>query len=167
MKNSYLSEETIQKLQQAYVHEIHNMLIYTQISSYLGVNGFKNLASYYLDWAEEERKHSSWVKDFMDSLNILIGNISLESPSLEMDNSSIIGFAQRTLEVENATTLIYDELLQTAMDFDDSAMLAQFANKMLIEQIEETGKANDINDMLINIGDNRPLLQLFDNTFKG
>ena len=148
MKNSYVSEETIKKLQLAYNHEVKNMLVYTQIANYLGVNGFKNLAKYYLIWANEERQHSLWVKDFMDSLNILMESNPFETFSFDINNQSIISFAQKTLEVENSTTLIYDELLQSAMDFDDSAMLIQFANKMLIEQIEETGKANDINDMM-------------------
>lgn len=167
MKNSYLNTEAISRLQKAYSHEVKNMLIYTQISSYLGVNGFKKLSKYYSDWAEEERTHSLWVKDFMDSLNIIIENYPIDMPQFEIYNTSLTEFARKTLETENETTLMYDELLQLAMDFDDSAMLVQFVNKMLIEQIEEVGKANDINDMIINIGDNRPFLQLFDNTFEG
>lgn len=163
--NVFLTQEVINKLQIAYVHELRNMMIYNQISSYLGVCGFKNLASYYSDWSKEERKHSEWVKDFMDALNIPIENSPFENLHFEIDNSNITNFAKKTLETEIETTKIYDELLQMAMDFDDSAMLIQFANKILIEQIEETGKANDINDMMTNIGDNRAMLQLFDNTF--
>ena len=165
--NSYLSESTIKKIQEAYIHEVRNSLIYAQISSYLSVNGYRNLSAYYSKWAEEERGHSMLVKDFMDSLNIMIDGSGIDKLQYQIDFSSLTSFGKTTLEVENQTTAIYDELLQLAMDFDDSALLSVFANKLLSEQLEETAKANDINDMLINIGDNRAFLQLFDNTFNG
>lgn len=162
---NYLTNETISKLKMAYAHEMHNMLLYNEISSVLNVNGFRKLAKYYESWASEEKSHAGMVFDFMNQLNIPISNIPFDKLHFTVDFSVITNFAEVTLNTENETTKLYDELLQDAMEFEDSAMLIQFCNKMLNEQIEETGKANDINDMISNIGNNRAMLQLFDNTF--
>jgi len=165
--NNYLSVDTISKLQLAYAHEIRNMMIYEQISSWLDVSGFKNLSKYYADWSMEEKSHSIMVKDFLSKLNVPIMNTPFDYLAFSIDNTSITNFAKKTLETENETTKIYDDLLQTALDFEDSSLLVDFATKMNSEQLEETGKANDIHDMIMNIGENKAMLQLFDNTFEG
>lgn len=164
-KNNYLTQETIELLQNAYLHEIHNMLLYEQISSWLDVMGFKNLGKYYHEWAEEEHQHGIWVKDFLSDLNIPLLNTNFDLLDFECNCSGLTDFAIKTVETEDETTKIYDNLLQVASDFEDSAMLSVFAKHMLKEQLEETKKSNNIKDMVINIGDNKALLQLFDNTF--
>lgn len=166
MRNNYLSDETIAVLQKAYAHETKNMMIYTEISSWLNTLGFENLSKYYLDWACEERNHSLWIKEFMDSLNIQIKNTPFDYMKFTLDLSNLTNFAVKTLETEDETTKLYDELLQSALDFDDSALLVQFCNKMLIEQIEETNKALTIHDKIMNIGENRAFMQIFDQGFE-
>jgi hypothetical protein len=47
-----------------------------------------------------------------------------------------------------------------------SGMLHEFALKLLSEQAEEIGKSLDLQDKIGNIGNNKALLQLFDNTFE-
>ena len=165
--NNYLNEEAIRLVEKAYIHEIRNMMIYTEISSYLAVLGYKSLSAYYQKWADEERQHSLWVKEFMDSINLPIQNSPFENISFTVDRTTLTSFAKQTLDVENETTKLYDEILEIAHEFESSAILIQFANKFLIEQIEEISKANDIYDSISNIGDNRAMLQLFDNTFEG
>ena len=161
---SYLREETIKLLHIAYTHEISNMLKYDYISSWLDVKGFSKLSNYYKEWALEEKEHSLWVKEFLMDLNIPIKLLSIPEINMDLD-SNLVNFADVTLETEDSTTELYEKILDIAHEFEDSAMLIQFANKMLIEQIEETDKANTINDKILNIGDNKSMLQLFDNTF--
>jgi len=167
LRSSYLNEEVISLLQKSYIHEIRNSLIYSEISSYLNVMGYKNLSSYYSKWSDEEREHSKWVKGFMESLNIQIENSPFNDIPFVVDKTTLTAFARQTVEVENATTEMYDELLQIAHEFTSSAMLISFCNRLISEQIEETNKALDIHDSVMNIGDNKAMLQLFDNTFVG
>lgn len=119
---------------------------------------------YWNEWSVEEKNHSQWVKNFLQDLNIPLFPAPTESFDYNL-NVNLLEFVSVTIDRENKTTDLYHNILDTAMDMENSGMLVQFANKMLNEQIEETDKALTIQDKLTNIGDNKALLQLFDNTF--
>lgn len=165
LKNKYITDSMISKLNYAYHHEISNAVFYDYISSYLDVLGYKNLSDYWEDWAKEEKKHSKWVRTFMQQVGISLSPGQLESFNYDL-NSSLIEFINVTMDREDKTTKLYHNILDVALGLDDSAMLVQFANMMLNEQIEETDKAGTIYSKIINIGEDKGLLQLFDNGFK-
>ena len=163
--NKYLTDEIINRLNYAYHHEISNSIFYDYISSYLNVLGFNNLSEYWREWSIEEKEHGKWIKTFLQDLNIPLSPSQVENFDYDI-NSSLLEFLNITIDRENKTTQLYHEILDIALELENSALLIQFANKMLQEQIEETNKALTIQDRILNIGDNKGLLQLFDNTFK-
>lgn len=164
-KNKYITDNMIDKLNYAYHHEISNSIYYDYISSYLDVLGYKNLANYWNEWSQEEKKHSQWVKEFLQNLNIPFSPAQVQTSEYNL-NKELLEFVNVTIDREDKTTKLYHDILDIALELENSAMLVQFADKMLLEQIEETNKALTIQDKLTNIGDNKALLQLFDNTFE-
>jgi ferritin len=161
----YLTNEMIAKLNYAYHHEYSNSLFYDYIASYLNVMGFDNLSDFWADWSGEEKKHSQWVKEFLQDLNIPLSPASLENFDYDL-NKGLIEFVNITLDREDKTTQLYHDILDVALELENSGLLVQFANKMLIEQTEETNKALTIKDKVSNIGDDKALLQIFNNTFE-
>lgn len=165
MGNKYLSDDAILKLNYAYHHEISNSIFYDYIASYLNVLGFDNLSTYWEDWSNEEKKHAKWVKEFLQELNIPLSPSQLEAYTYDL-SSSLIEFVIMTIDREDKTTELYQDILNYALELQDNGLLIQFANKMLIEQQEETNKAKTIYDKVVNIGENKALMQLFDNSFE-
>lgn len=163
--NNYFTDEVVNMFNYAYHHEISNSIFYDYISSHLSVLGFDNISEYWREWSIEEKEHGKWVKDFMQNLNIPLLPTHLEDFDYDL-NKSLSEFVNITLDRENKTTDIYHNLLGIAMDLENSAMLIQFTNKMLQEQIEETNKALTLVDQINNIGDNKALMQLFDLSYK-
>jgi ferritin len=155
----------IAKLNYAYYHEVTNSIVYDTVASYLNILGFDNLSDFWDDWGLEEKKHSKWVKEFLQELNIPLMKGNLEEFEYDL-NKSGIEFVNVTMQREDMTTQLYHDILDTALELDDSALLVQFANKMLIEQQEETSKALTMQDKMSNIGENKALMQLFDNSFE-
>lgn len=161
-----ITSNLISLLKRQLEHELHNSAIYRNISMYLNVQGFKNLSKYYAEWSLEENKHATLVQVFLESLNIFIDyNIHFDVVlGLE---SSLNKFAMLTLDTENLTTRMIQECLAESYLPENCAMSTVFLLGMIKEQIEETDKANNINDNMLNIGENRALLQIFDNGFEG
>lgn len=148
-----------------YRHELHNAYVYSKISNFLNVEGFKNIAKYYQEWSQHEISHSISVKDFCDSNNINIDmSISIDPINIDLKNESIVYFSKLTLETENLTTDLYNKLLELGEE-NNNGFVKKFAYNFLEEQIEETDKALTLYDSIKNIGEDRKYLQLFDNTF--
>ncbi len=164
-RNKYLTDEMIEMLNKAYFHEITNSVVYDIIGSHLNVLGLTNLAEFWYDWSQEEKGHATLVREFLEQLNISLKFAQLESIECNLDKS-LVEFVYTTVEREYKTTNLYHQLLDEAMNFENSSLLISFLHKMIDEQREETDKANTIFDKIVNIGEDRALLQLFDNSFK-
>jgi ferritin len=92
-------------------------------------------------------------------------SIPIDGLDIDLKTMPIIHFATVTVDIENETSDLYNELLELGEE-SGNGFVKKFAYKFLKEQIEETDKASTIFDKVKNIGDNRALLQLFDNTFE-
>jgi ferritin len=155
--------EDIDYLGKLYRHERHNSYAYSQISNFLNVQGYSNLSKYYEEWSNHEMEHSILVRDFVNSNNIIIDmSQSIVGLDIDLSNMSITQFAQITIDVENETTLLYNVFLDMGRK-ELKGFIERFSLDFLLEQIEETD--NTIFDQLNNIGNNRALLQIFDNNF--
>jgi len=162
----HFSEEILKHLSVLYRHELHNSYVYSKISNFLNIEGYENLGMYYEDWASEEQEHALVVKEFCESNNICIDmSIPIDGLDIDLKIMPIIHFATVTVDIENETSDLYNELLEMGEE-SGNGFVKKFAYNFLEEQIEETGKASTIFDKVKNIGDNRALLQLFDNTFE-
>lgn len=160
-----LTQKLIDLLKRQISHEITNMYKYQKIAMYLNIKGFTNLSNYYKKWSDEEKKHSIWVQEFLENLNIYVDYevSAVESFSLEVPFSKL---TELTLETELLTTKMLEECLSESYNIGNTSLASEFIlNTMIKEQIEETAKANTINDQIKNIGENSALLQLFDNEF--
>ena len=108
-KKPKLSDVLVDKMHYAYYHEVENQLIYSRIASWLDKNGLYKLSKYYDDWSTEERNHSEWVKDFLQSVGVELPN----SFNICVDNISfkdIYSFVDMTVEREDMTTDIDNEI---------------------------------------------------------
>lgn len=160
------SQKALDHLSVLYRHERHNSYVYAYISNYLNVIGFKNLSQYYRDWSNHEKEHSELVQNFANSNNIVIDvSQSIEPLGIDLYKFPITKFAEVTLEVENKTTDLYNKYLEIGEE-DDNPLIRRFALDFILEQQEETGKAYDIHDSIMNIGDNKAFIQLFDSTYE-
>jgi len=161
-----LTERMIELLKRQHSHEVHNSLIYKNISHYLNVLGFTNLSKYYASWSVEETGHSNIIKDFLEALNIFIDyEVSINTSILDL-GASLTRFAQVTLDTENKTTEMLEECLRESYMTGNTSMATMMLQDMIKEQIEETDKANTLNDQISNIGENRALMQLYDMNFE-
>jgi len=161
------SVDIINYLGALYRHEIHNSYVYSKISNFLNVEGYKKLSKYYEDWSNHEMEHSVLVRDFCNSNNIIIDmSTPIDGLDIDLKILPITHFSIVTVDVENETTDLYNDLLEMAHE-SNNGFIKKFAYDFLAEQQEETDKALSICDSLKNIGDSRSLLQLFDNTFEG
>jgi len=159
------SENIKQFLGRIYRHEVHNSVAYSQISNFLDVEGYKNLAKYYADWSSHETEHSVKVREFCNTNNINIDmSIAIEGLDINLKNMPITHFVIITVDTENETTDLYSELLEMGKN-EKNTFTERFALDFILEQIEETEKALGIFDSVNNIGANKGMLQLFDNTF--
>lgn len=162
-----MTQKLIDLFKRQISHEIVNMYKYQKIAMYLNIKGFLNLSNYYKKWSEEEKKHSIWIQEFLEDLNIYVDYdiLAVESFSLDVPFTQL---TQLTLDTEFLTTKMLEECLIESYNVGNTALASEFLlNTMIKEQREETGKANTINDQIKNIGDNISLLQLFDNMFEG
>ena len=161
------SEEIIDYLGVLYRHERHNSYVYSKISNFLNVEGFKKLSKYYEEWSNHEMEHSILVRNFCNSNNIIIDmSKPIDGLDINLEILPITHFSIVTVDVENETTDLYNDLLKMGHEIDNG-FIKKFAYSFLEEQQEETDKALTLYDSIKNIGDNRSLLQLFDNTFEG
>lgn len=155
-----LNDMLIEKLHYAYYHEIENQLIYSRIASWLDRHGLYKLSKYYDEWSTEERNHSEWVKDFLQSIGIELPNsFNINVENLEFKD--IYSFVDMTVEREEETTDIYNEIYRLA-NADANGLCMEFVmNTMLKEQIEETDKSGTLYDQIHNLRDMTDL-QKFD-----
>lgn len=159
------SGKSIEFLGILYRHELHNSYVYAKISNYLDVLGYKNLAEYWISWSNEEKRHSERCLAFANDNNINIDmSIPIEPINVDLSNQALTYFVDLTLETENKTTDLYNQYMELGEE-DNNPFVRRFASDFILEQQEETGKAYAIRDSIKNIGDNRALLMIFDNTF--
>lgn len=159
------SVEAIDYLGQLYRHERHNSYVYSQVSNFLNVQGYKNLSKYYEDWSQHEIEHSMKVRDFANANNLILDmNQDIKALDIDLSNQPISYFADLTVQVENETSDMYNTYLKMGYS-ENNGFIQRFSHDFLLEQIEETDKATSIHDSIKNIGDNRSMLQLFDNSF--
>lgn len=159
------SDKMMEHLNLIYRHERHNSYVYAKISNYLNVQGYLNLSKYYLDWSNHEMEHSRIVLKFYNDNNLnLDASISIDPLDIDLTKMDITHFVEITKEVENETTELYSQLLELSEE-ENNQFAKRLAHYFLTEQQEETDRANNIYDKITNIGNNRALLQIFDNGF--
>jgi len=145
-------------------HEIRNSILYRKIFNFLSVKGLDNLSIKFKKDAEDEMNHSLWLQDFMEKVNEIVDFIPY-SPITEQ--ITLGNFAELALQVELMTTEMLNEMLQESYEIGNSVIITEFLlGTMIKEQIEETEKANKLNDQIKNIGEDVKFLQLYDNTIE-
>ena len=159
-KKPKLSDILVDKLHHAYYHEIENQLIYSRIASWLDKHGLYKLSKYYDNWSAEERNHSEWVKDFLQSVGIELPNtFHIYVDNIEFND--VYSFVDMTVEREDMTTNIYNEIYKLANAESNGLCMEFVMNTMIKEQIEETDKSGTLYDQIHNLKDLRDL-QKFD-----
>lgn len=162
-KKQFVSKNLINKLSHAYYHEIENQIIYSMIASWLDSKGLYSLSKYYDEWSNEERNHSQWVKEFLQSMSVQLP-VSAELKIDELSFNTIYSFVEHTVDRENETTDIYNDIYFSAMDEKNSVVMEFVSNTMQKEQIEEIDKSYTLLDQVNNMNDIGEL-QRFDKNF--
>lgn len=160
------SQEMINILENLATHELINSMTYLQLSHELKLAGLDNLANYYKKWSDEERDvHHIAVTEFAEQFNIKLK--IKEIPEINLGIDDITHFYEISQRAELATNKVWQDALTQAYEEEDSGIITEFIKgTMLKEQIEETGKMQDLIDKCKPFTGNLGLLQLFDQRFE-
>lgn len=129
-----INEQIINKLQDNIKVEYESGAIYECMSAWLDFNSYKNASLFYRIHSLEERKHGSWVVDFLQDMNVMAIIPSINSP--EYTWTSIKDILEKTYEHEEFVTKTWNDTATLALRVGDH-MSYKFAQKILEEQREE------------------------------
>lgn len=146
-----LSPNLNEALNQQILMEMHNQLVYMQISSYFEDLQLKNIAKYFKDQAKHEGDHAY---KFMDYINDRTGGkVSLGTISMENLSFSALGeVAKKYILAEEETTQSIEEIYDLAFS-EKSYMDLGFIEEMLNEQVEEEDSAQHFSKNLLEVKD--------------
>lgn len=129
-----INEQVIAKLQASIKLEYESAAIYEGMSAWLDYNSFTNASLFYRIHALEERKHGSWVIDFLQDMNVMAIIPTVNCPDYSWQ--SIKDVLEKTYAHEEMITANWNEVATLALKFADH-MTYNLAQKFLSEQREE------------------------------
>lgn len=143
MDRQLLSDSLKEALNYRIQQEEWSARLYDYMSLWLENKGYFNIAKLYKNYADEERSHSCWAKDFLLSYGITPELRGLPSPVMEFESCTDI--LEETLTHELAIQKQCEELAINALQ-EKSIVVHTLALKYCQEQIDEVAKALDLLD---------------------
>lgn len=139
-----LADQIIEKLQNSIKLEYESGLLYEGMSAWLDNKSFINTSKFYRIHGLEERKHASWIIDYLQDMNVLVKIPSLEGPKYEWE--SIKDILEKTYEHEEVITKNWNDIATLSLKTADH-MTYNFAQKLLTEQREELELFSELIDL--------------------
>lgn len=161
--NPLLSEACLDLLNYRIEQEEYSSRLYLSMSLWLNDNGYKNAASLWKKYSEEEQTHADWAKTYLLSMGVQPHTCALEAPG-----DDYVGFPdiiRLSFDHELEITNQCKDLADTAVIAKDH-MLYTLTHKYLAEQVEEHSKMQDLVDQLETFGEDKIALRLLDNSLK-
>ena len=138
-----LDDKIVELLNYRGQQEEYSARLYAQMSLWLDNKGYKHLSALYKEYAQEEREHAHWAREFLLNHGITPELKSLASPYTEY--GSCMEVLEATLEHELDIQKQCEEMAEKALELKNAA-LRSLALKYCEEQVDEIGKAIDIID---------------------
>ena len=156
-----INEQVIQKLHDALKLEYESGALYEGMSAWLDYNSFNKTSKFFRIHAVEERKHGSWVIDFLQDMNVLVQIPTVTAPEYKW--TCVGDILKETYEHEEMITKTWIDIATLSLKFADH-MSYRFAQKLLDEQREELMLFADLIDQY-NLSEGKPNSdRLFDNS---
>ena len=159
-KNPLLSDECVKVLSYRIQQEEYSSRLYLSMSMWLDNQGYKNSASLWKKYSEEELKHADFSREYLLSMGVQPPTPSLDAPG---DNyTGLPEIIKLSYQHEIDVTKQCKELCDAAFKAGDH-MLYTLGLKYVAEQIEEHSKMQDLLDQLNAFGEDKIALRLLDN----
>jgi len=146
-----LSPGLNEALNQQILMEMHNQLVYMQISSHFEDLQLKNLAKYFEEQAKQEGEHAYKFMNYVNDRaggKVSLGTVNMEALSF----STLEEVAKKYILAEEETTQSIEEIYDLAF-FEKSYIDLGFIQEMLIEQVEEEDAAQNFGANLLGTND--------------
>lgn len=146
-----LSKKIQELLVRQLKHELQNHNIYMNFANYFGTRGLTKLEQYFVERANEEYLHHTWIRKYLNENDVEFVNPVIDSFDEKIDDM-LMPF-EATVELENYTTELIHEITDQAFDERDwltfSWLTGNDKNKgmLLVEQVEEMSISRTVNDI--------------------
>lgn len=155
-----MSNELKQLFEQRIADELYNHQVYKFFANRLKNIGLDNLAKFFNKQASDELHHYNILIDYCNQRNIDVEFLAIKS--VEIEYVTLIDIARMFLKLEQNNTRDIKAMINVAMQEGDLLSYKWLIDDLLKEQIEEEDLAQTLSDKLINIGDDMPMIQIFD-----
>lgn len=146
-----LSKEIQELLLRQLKHELQNHNAYMNFSNYFGVRGFMILEEYYKERADEEYKHHTWIRKYLNENDAEYIYPTIDQFDKKVEN--MIDPFRITVDLEIETTQMINEIVDQAVEEGDWATFNWLnghsdEDGMLVnEQVEEESISRTVRDI--------------------
>jgi len=156
-----INEQVSNKLHEALKLEYESGALYEGMACWLDYNSFNKTSNFFRIHAVEERKHGSWVIDFLQNMNCMVKIPTVTAPEYKW--TCLMDILKETYEHEELITKTWNEVATLSLKYADH-MSYRFAQKLLDEQKEELDLFATLIDKY-NLSEGKPNSdKLFDNS---
>ena len=127
-------------------HELKNYNLYQSFANYFGIEGIKDLESYYRKRASEELLHHQWIMDYLTDADVRFMYPSVDKNTEAFDNY-VTPFKQ-TVDREIQTTEMLYRIYEAAISEKDFMTASWLYEKLIKEQIEEENTSRAALDIM-------------------
>lgn len=136
-----LSEDMQKLMLRQLIHEHANFHLYRSFANFYGIRGYAVLEKYYIERAEEEKKHGTWIYNYLSTTDTEF--IYPEIPAVSEKFETMVDPFRITVDKEISTTQLINEMVELAAEEGDWAtwnwLMADSEEKgrLVNEQVEE------------------------------
>ncbi len=156
-----LSDELGQMLNDQLNWENYSINVYLQLAAWCNCYDFPNISKYFIKKGNEESTHRDKFIEYLSDRDYMWSITKMDEPSMEFENIKDVFLA--ALEHERGVT---ERLQNIQLSSKQDRKAYNFMDWFLTEQIEEEAVLIDYIKQLDFIGDNKPFLWQFDQSFK-
>lgn len=146
-----LSKEIQELLLRQLKHELQNHNAYMNFANYFGVRGFMILEEYYKERADEEYKHHTWIRKYLNENDAEYIYPTIDQFDKKVEN--MIDPFRITVDLEIETTQMIDEIIDQAVEEGDWASFNwlmghdEEKGRLREEQVEEESISRTVRDI--------------------
>jgi len=151
-----LSARMLELLNTQLTNELYSAHLYLSVAAYFEAVNLKGFAKYYQEKSREEHKHALLFFDYIaDRLGRIQISTLTEPPTFQM--YAVLDVVTMVYDHEQKISAAIQEIIPVAINTEDTATRV-FAEKMIMEQVEEEATANILLEKIRFIGDDKGAL---------
>lgn len=157
--NKQIDDIIINKLHEALKLEYESGMLYEGMACWLDHMGLIKTSLFFRIHGVEERRHGSWVIDYLQDMNVLVKMPTINSPEYKWNNLEDI--LKETYAHEEMITKTWSNISTLALKHADH-MTYRFTQKLLDEQREELELFSNLINVYNLVADKPNLENLFE-----